>query len=153
MLMLDDLLFFIGVITAAACFAQVEIQIEGAAGWAENLPTWRLDSPIFNTLFPGRPLTGYHFWTLLFIAVAAHLAFAFGMPWTWRLELRALSFMLFFWVAEDFLWFVLNPHFGVRKFRPKYIKWHRRTWWLICPRDYWIATAIGGVLYFFSTRG
>lgn len=29
-------------------FAQVEIQIEGAAGWAKNLPTWRIDHHCYS---------------------------------------------------------------------------------------------------------
>lgn len=142
-----DVLYFAGIVAAAACFALFEIQIEGPAGWARDLPTWRLRSPWFNRLFPGRPLTGYHLWVLVFMAVVAHLPFAFGLPWTWRGEMRSLAFLLFFWVLEDFLWFVLNPHFGLRRFRPQHIEWHRHAWWWIAPRDYWIALIVGIALY------
>jgi hypothetical protein len=142
-----DLGFFFGLLAAATTFALLEIQIEGAAGWAANLPTWRLRSGWLQRLFPGRPLTGYHLWMLVFIAIVAHLPFAFGLPWTPRTQLRAAAFMLFFWVLEDFLWFVLNPHFGLRRFRPQHIEWHRHAWWWIAPRDYWVALVVGGVLY------
>jgi len=147
---MGDLLFFFGVLAAAASFALVEIQIEGAAGWAANLPTWRIRNRWLEKLFPGRPLTGYHLWSLAFIAVVAHLPFAFGLPWTWGGQFKAIAFILFFWVAEDFLWFVLNPHFGLKRFRPQFIAWHKAAWWWIAPRDYWIATAIAAVLYWVS---
>lgn len=145
--------FFLGVFAAAACFAKMEIQIEGSGGWARDLPTWRVDNPLLQRLFPGRPLTGYHFWILLFICVVAHLPFAFGLRWTWSRELLSIAFVLFFWVTEDFLWFVLNPHFGIRKFRPQFIPWHRSTWWWIAPRDYWIALTIAfGIMCYLAWR-
>ena len=145
-----EILYFGALLALAACFALIEIQVEGAAGWAANLPTWRIKNRLYERLFPGRPLTGYHIWTLVFIALVAHLPFAFRLPWTWYGEFRAIAFILFFWVIEDFLWFVLNPHFGLRRFKPRHIAWHRHAWWWIAPRDYWIASALGLVLYYFS---
>lgn len=144
---MSDLLYFLAVAAAAACFARVEIHIEGPAGWASNLPTWRLENHWLCRLFPGRPLTGYHLWILTFMAVVAHLPFAFGLPWSWRAEMRSIAFLLFFWVLEDFMWFAFNPHFGLRRFRPEYIAWHRRAWWWIAPRDYWIGLALAVALY------
>jgi hypothetical protein len=47
----------------ALFFAQTEIQIEGAAGWAAALPTWRIEHHWLLDLFwGGRPMTGYHAW-------------------------------------------------------------------------------------------
>ncbi|TWT44647.1 hypothetical protein RAS1_10620 [Phycisphaerae bacterium RAS1] len=148
----DHLVYFMGLLAAAASFALFEIQVEGPAGWAANLPTWRVKNRWWERFFPGRPLTGYHFWTLAFIAVVAHLPFAFNLPWTWRGELRSVAFILFFWVVEDFLWFVLNPHYGLRRFRPELIAWHQKTWWWVAPRDYWVATAIAVALYVVSRQ-
>lgn len=147
-----DLLFFSGLLCAAICFALLEIQIEGPNGWAANLPTWRLKDSWLNRLFPGRPLTGYHLWMLVFIAIVAHLPFTFGLPWTWRGELKAAAFILIFWVVEDFAWFVFNPHYGLRRFRPEHITWHRQAWWWIAPRDYWVATFVGVVLYYIARQ-
>lgn len=144
---MNDFWFFVVVSACAACFALIEIQIEGPAGWAANLPTWRLKNHWLNRLFPGRPITGYHFWTLLFVALIAHLPFAFRVPWNWYGEARSCAFILFFWVIEDFLWFVFNPHYGIRRFRPQFIEWHRPSWWWLAPRDYWIATVIAILLY------
>jgi hypothetical protein len=147
---MGDWAYFLALIAAAASFALMEIQVEGAGGWAANLPTWRLNMGWWARLFPGRPLTGYHLSILVFIAIVAHLPFAFGLPWTRSGECQALAFVLFFWVLEDFFWFVLNPHFGVRKFRKECIPWHANAWWWIAPRDYWIAGILGILLYWFS---
>lgn len=147
-----DFLYFVGLLIAAGLFALMEIQIEGPHGWAAQLPTWRVRNAWLNRLFPGRPLTGYHLYILLFIAVVAHLPFAFGLPWTWQFELRAVAFFLLFWVVEDFLWFAFNPHYGLARFRPQFIEWHRHAWWWIAPRDYWIATCVGVVLYVLSRQ-
>lgn len=151
---MEHLYFFAGVLAAAAAFALFEIQIEGSAGWAANLPTWRIKNRLVDRIFPGRPLTGYHLWMVIFSVVVAHLPFAFGLPWTWNREIQAIAFLLFFWVVEDFLWFVFNPHYGLSRFRRDCIAWHQQTWWWIAPRDYWIAVVVGVALYllFSATR-
>lgn len=149
---MEHVWYGLGVVSLAATFALIEIQIEGKAGWAANLPTWRLRHHWWQRLFPGRPLTGYHFWVQVFIVLVAHLPFAFGLPWGWAVELRALAFVLLFWVVEDFLWFVLNPHFGLRRFKPEHIPWHREAWWWIAPRDYWLATISALLLYWVSAK-
>jgi hypothetical protein len=48
---------------------------------------------------------------------------------------------------EDFLWFICNRAYGIRRFNPQSIVWHRGSWWWIAPRDYWIGTPIGIMLY------
>ncbi|MCU0605802.1 MAG: hypothetical protein MUC33_24470 [Desulfobacterales bacterium] len=54
---------FIGFLTLAAwLFALLEIQIEGRHGWAQNLPTWRIENKWTRTLYrkphPLRPEPG-----------------------------------------------------------------------------------------------
>jgi hypothetical protein len=39
-------------------------------------------------------------------------------------------------VQWDFLWFVLNPHFGMRRFSAAHIPWFR-IWFLGLPADYY----------------
>jgi hypothetical protein len=53
---------------------------------------------------------------------------------------------MLFWVIEDFLWFALNPHYGLRKFRREHIWWHKR-WLLGVPVDYWIMSASAVLLF------
>lgn len=127
-------------------FAQTEIQIEGAAGWAANLPTWRIERHWRLDIFwGGRALTGYHAWVFPFVALFFHFPFFFMQRWSWRLEARALGCIMLFWVTEDFLWFMLNPAFGWTHFNPAHIPWHKH-WIAFAPTDYWIGLSMAAVL-------
>jgi len=135
----------------AALFALVEIQTEGPHGWAAHLPTWRIDNRFTRLVLSGKPLTGYHLYLLLFSLMMAHLPFAIDLSeFSWRAEARVISFLMIFWILEDFLWFVLNPHFGIRRFRREAIWWHAPAWWWIAPRDYWLWTPAAILLYLVS---
>jgi hypothetical protein len=142
------ILFFVSVIAASAVFALLEIQIEGSDGWASGLPTWRFQNAWTRLLFGARPVTGYHFYFQIFLLILLHLPYGLSLisP-TWAAELRILAFLLLFWVVEDFLWFVLNPAFGLGGFRRENVHWHAQTWWGIMPRDYWIFSPIGLIAY------
>ena len=101
-------------------------------------------------LLSGRPLTGYHFYVFIFMFLILHAPYGLGLVRTGLpVELRILSFNAFFWITEDFLWFVLNPAsaFGLQRFRPECIWWHGPTWWWIMPRDYWMWGSFGIVFY------
>lgn len=124
-------------------FAKVEIQIEGKQGWASALPTWRIEKHWLLDLFwGGRPMTGYHAWMFFFILLMFHLGFAITGIWTWVLEFRVLAAIAMFWLIEDFLWFVLNPDYGIKNFTKTKIPWHPR-WFLGMPADYWVMGSIG----------
>lgn len=131
-------------------FANVEIQIEGAAGWAVNLPTWRIEKHWALDIFWGsRPMTGYHAWVFPFIALAFHYPCWLLRVWSWRLELRIIASIGLFWIIEDFLWFVLNPAFGLAAFNPDHIPWHKHWLWF-APTDYWMTTLVAIVLLVIS---
>lgn len=141
---MTNLLFFpLFILIAAFIFAKLEIEIEGPHGWAEKLPTWRVENhTLLDWFFGGRPLTGYHTWAFALILFCFHLPF-FWSPgsWSMRGELQALAAYTAFWIVEDFLWFVFNPHYGWRKFRRDSVWWHKR-WLLRLPLDYWLMTGI-----------
>ncbi len=145
--------FFLALTILSICFAKVEIAIEGGAGWAENLPTWRLSKDYWfcKYFWGGRPLTGYHFWTFLFMILIFHFVFVFIQP-TLALELKIISALMFFWIFEDFFWFVLNPAFGLKNFKKSKIWWHEKGWWLIAPRDYFVFTAIATTLLILASK-
>jgi hypothetical protein len=134
----------------ALLFALVEIEIEGADGWAEKLPTWYRVTPRYARLFArvlsGKPLTGYHLMMLPIPLVSFHLGLAFGLPWSWGLEARLLAAYLVFNVIWDFLWFVLNPHFGWGRFRKGGVWWHSQRWVGRFPIDYWNGFALSFVV-------
>lgn len=141
-----SLYFLLFVVIAAALFAKLEIEIEGPHGWAEKLPTWRVEHHfLLDWLFGSRPLTGYHVWTFVFVLFLFHLPFFWTGAWAPRAELNIVGGYLLFWLVEDMLWFVLNPHFGWKKFTKDNVWWHKR-WLLGVPIDYWVAGALAIVL-------
>lgn len=143
-------LTIVWVLLLAYLFANVEIQIEGSNGWAAALPTWRIESHwLLDIFLGGRAITGYHAWVFPFIALAFHFPFAFYGRWTWRVEARILACMMLFWIAEDFLWFMLNPAFGIERFQPDAIPWHKHWLWG-APVDYWIYAVLMSMLFRFS---
>lgn len=135
-----------------AFFANVEIQIEGGAGWAANLPTWRIENHwLLDWFWGGRPMTGYHAWIFSFMALVFHLAPVLLREWSWRIEARILGSLALFWIIEDWLWFVLNPAYGLAGFVPAAAAWHK--YWLgPAPLDYWMFGAVGLTLLAWSYR-
>lgn len=143
--------FFLVLLLTATVFALLEIEIEGEAGWAVNLPTWRLENHWAHWVLGSRPLTGYHAYVHLFVFLLLHLPYALGfVAPSLQAELRILAFLILFWILEDFLWFVLNPAFGLRKFKREHIWWHAPAWWGFMPREYWLFTPLGVALYVLS---
>jgi hypothetical protein len=131
--------------------AKLEIAIEGPHGWASSLPTWKLPRNhwVSKLFFGGRPATGYHVWVNLFVLILLHFVFVFQAP-TLKVELKLLSFFVLFWTIEDFLWFVLNPAYGLKNFRKEKIWWHADNWFKIAPREYFIFVPLAIILYWFS---
>jgi hypothetical protein len=134
--------YLIFVLLSAFFLAKLEIEIEGREGWASGLPTWRVDKHVLlDLLFGGRPLTGYHVWSLILFLFLFHMPFFFYGSWSLSGELSVLGGYLLLWVLEDFLWFVMNPHFGLRKFNKEHAWWHKR-WVLGLPLEYWVFGAL-----------
>jgi len=129
----------------ALVFALVEIEIEGPYGWAENLPTpYRVSGPlarVFGLVLAGKPLTGYNLLMFAATLVFFHLPFAFGASWTAARELALLAAWVSWCAIWDLLWFLLNPAYGWRRFRPGNVWWHGRWLWRL-PLDYWIAIVV-----------
>jgi len=125
--------------------ALLEIEIEGAHGWATGLPTWRFDPPWLLRLTAGKAVTGYHLWLNLLLGLWLHLVF-FVTAWSASGELVVVGTYFFMAVQWDFLWFVLNPHFGTAKFAKENVPWHR-AWLLGLPVDYYLGLAFALVLW------
>ncbi len=144
-------LILIFVFLAAIITAILEIQIEGPAGWAKNLPTWRSNPEkwyvkVICFILNKKELTGYHlaFWlqTLLFF----HAPLFWRFSWNISLEAHIIASFLLFMMLEDFLWFVFNPAFGIKKFQKQYIPWHKN-WLGPFPRGYYTTTVLVLILY------
>lgn len=138
------------VVTLAFFFANVEVQIEGGGGWATNLPTWRVENHrLIDIFWSGRPFTGYHAWVFAFMALVFHLPLFVIGRWNSRLEARVLGGVAIFWIVEDFLWFAINPAFGLDKFNPENAWWHIH-WLLGVPVDYLTFGLAGLALFRYS---
>ena len=140
-------LFF--VVVAAFLFAKIEIEIEGRHGWAENLPTWRVEHHfLLDWFFGGRSLTAItpeRSSSSCFCSICRSSGQEDGVSPFLIAELHVFWGYLLFWVLEDMLWFVLNPHYGWKKFTKENVPWHKR-WALGVPADYWAAGALAILL-------
>lgn len=135
---MDELIVGVNLFAICLALALLEVHIEGPHGWAEKLPTWRFDRPWLRKFTNGKPITGYHVYINLVILGFLHYPLVLS-NWTFVAELRIISQYLMVAVWWDFLWFVCNPHFGVRRFKSENIWWHHK-WVLGMPKDYIVGT-------------
>ena len=129
--------------------AGIEIEIEGGYGWAERLPTWFLRRGLSagsTASSWGRPLTGYHVYAFAIPLVVLHLPYAMGVSWTLAGELRTLATYFALAVVWDYLWFVLNPAYTVRRFRRGRVWWFEVPWLWRFPLDYYTGVGLSIVL-------
>jgi hypothetical protein len=92
----------------------------------------------------GLAVTGYHVYMTVFLVAMVHLP-VFFVAWSWRLESLLIGFYVGLVLVEDFLWFVLNPCYGIKNFRRGKIWWHKR-WWGPVPALYWFLFRLSAVL-------
>ena len=124
----------------------IEIEIEGGHGWAERLPTWYLKrgrvGRVYGLVMGQRPLTGYHVFAFTIPLVILHLPFGFGLDWTWSAELTQLALFFALAVIWDYIWFVNNPAYTVRRFRRENVWWFQVPWIWRFPLDYYVGIGI-----------
>jgi hypothetical protein len=134
--------------------AAIEIEIEGGRGWAENLPTWfRKRGPVgrvYGSAMGNRPLTGYHVFAFTIPMLLLHLPFVSGVHWTLARELIVLATYFSLAVVWDYLWFVLNPAYTVKRFRRGGVWWFEVPWIWRFPLDYYLGIAASIVLAGFA---
>lgn len=97
------------IIIASISLACLEIEIEGANGWAYNLPTFKKKCWLCGK----KPLTGYHIFlstTILIISFTAIIVDYILLSFTinYRPILFVLSLFVFVMITEDISWFLLN---------------------------------------------
>jgi hypothetical protein len=123
--------------------AGIEIEIEGGIGWAERLPTWYFKrgrtGRVFGIFMGGRPLTGYHVFAFTIPLLVLHLPYVMGVDWTLAGELRTIAIYFVLAVVWDYLWFVLNPAYTVRRFRRGNVWWFEVPWIWRFPLDYYVS--------------
>lgn len=123
----------------AILYSALEIEMEGKdGGWAKNLPT--VPSGIGE-------LTIYH--CIMNIIIILTVAYST------RLVNKKISIIIFFTIAwfliEDFIWFILNPHFTFKKYTKKDIWWHGKQLWILgSPLHNWIGFIAMGIFAYIS---
>jgi hypothetical protein len=146
---MDDLDIGRTILLWVYCFglAGIEIEIEGGNGWAERLPTWWYKRGRFGKLFGfvmgGRPLTGYHVFAFTIPMLLLHLPFVSGVEWTLSGELLVIGTYFALAVIWDYIWFVLNPAYTVRRFERGKVWWFEVPWIWRFPLDYYTGMAFG----------
>lgn len=104
-------------------WAALEVQIEGKYGWATELPT----NKFFGTKF-----TWYHVMMNCMVIMTVFMS----VKWSWRVPYWISGLFL----IEDYMWFMINPHFGIKNYNSENVWWH--SWWGNQPSGNWISTAI-----------
>jgi len=139
-------------VTLAFILAFWEVQIEGKDGHAAKLPCWRKeDGWVVKRILGGTSITGYHVGMYAFLILVFHFIFLF-LPWNILIELFILGLLAGFIILEDFFWFLINPYYGLKKFKKSEIHWHKR--WLGPVPDFYIyIVAISIVLMYFGYPG
>ena len=140
---------FFWMIVLAFFHALQEREIEGKAGWARHLPTFRINVFITKLLI-GKEITGYHIFMLLMFLIIFHLPLLF-ISINLKNELIILGLLSYYWVIEDFLFFIVNPHYRFKNFKKVKISWHKR-WFLGLPITYWWGMIIGTGLLILGGR-
>ena len=115
---MNILLIFVVVIWAFICMAFWEAYIEGRNPWAKASAGWRL------TFHKNRLITAYHFWLWIFIFSLFSLPLIIS---GWDLKLFGVLFsaMSLGLVVEDFMWYVINPFYTIRKhWNPESAYWY-----------------------------
>ena len=145
--MIDDLEIGRTLLLFAWAFglAGIEIEIEGGYGWAQRLPTWFLKRGVvgraYGVVMGHRPLTGYHIFAFAIPVIVLHFPFVMGAEWSLAAELRTIATFFAIAVVWDYLWFVLNPAYTVRRFKKGAVWWFEVPWIWRFPLDYY--TGIG----------
>lgn len=134
-MLLNRLWFFLNrlwpilyILSHATIFAWLEVEMEGKHGWAVNLPT--------SCAFGG--WTWYHI-AMNLIVLLSVAAVTRGYDSTfkniWEKYVAGVLLYVFrvavWFCVEDIMWFVINKHYGIRKYTKHDIFWHAdKTWFL-----------------------
>ncbi len=133
--------------TYALLYALMEIEIEGQHGWAKKLPTFTIKKGIFKNF------TFYHILMNLIVI----LTNSFPILHNYELTLNGILYSVYFntlwFLIEDFLWFVLNPYYTIKKYN-KDISWHSKQYWIlgIPSHNYFGLSILLGIIYYTNNK-
>ena len=102
-------------------YSLIEIEVEGKYGWMEKAYS------VGVVKSGGKNFTLYHIYMILsLVLIYAYLT-------DLKMNIDSIGFFLFhitlFLLLEDFLWFVFNPHYTLKKYKKDEIWWHAEQPW------------------------
>ena len=100
--------------------------MEGKDGWCKNLPTAK------NVI---ASFTWYHILMMIIVILIFYQTFRGLDIW------MVVFYITAFFLIEDFLWFVFNPFYGIKKYKKENIPWHKN-WGAEVPVENFIGLAI-----------
>ena len=111
----------------AILYSMLEIEIEGKAGWAKNLPTAASGIGRF---------TIYH----LLMNLIVIITIAYAINFTQSSNILTIIFFIVSWfLIQDYMWFILNPFYTFKKYTQKNIPWHGQQMWILnMPLHNWL---------------
>ena len=126
--MWQDYTAILFIIVHATTFSWLEVEMEGAHGWAVNMPT--------SCAFAG--WTWYHIAMniLIFLTVASiSNTYRAKFKNSWEQYLASILLWAFrvvvYFCIEDIMWFVINKHYGIRKYTKNNVFWHADKMWFL----------------------
>ena len=130
---------------SAALYALIEIEIEGRDGWCKKLPTFTIKSgPFKNFTFYHLIMAAIVFLTNIYPLCLLQIKND-TLQWdTLRSNLMVNIFNITLWFGvEDFLWFVLNPYYTLKRYKRNLIQWHAwQPWPLGIPSHNYFSFAL-----------
>ena len=91
----------------ALLYSLMEIEMEGKDGWCKNLPTAK------NVI---ASFTWYHILMMIIVILIFYQTFRGLDVW------MVVFYITAFFLIEDFLWFVFNPFYGIKKYKKENIR-------------------------------
>lgn len=108
----------------ALLFSLLEIEIEGKNGWGKKIPTFTIKKGIFKNF------TFYHLIMNLIVITTNTFHIFLYQGFSKRTLMYAIYNVILWFFTEDFLWFVLNPYFTLKKYNKESISWHSNQPWI-----------------------
>jgi hypothetical protein len=125
--MWTDYLPILFILAHATIFSWLEVEIEGASGWAVNMPT--------SCAFAG--WTWYHIaMNILILLTVAAVTKIYNANFINPLEKYLATALVWafrvvvYFCVEDIMWFVINKHYGIRKYTKNDVFWHADKLWV-----------------------
>jgi hypothetical protein len=97
---------------------------------------------VYGVVMGDRPLTGYHVFAFTIPLLILHFPFVFGVDWSLSAELSTIAIFFAMAVIWDYLWFVNNPAYTVKRFRRGNVWWFDVPWIWRFPLDYYGGIAV-----------